>query len=190
MHDRSEDGPLRDLTKSLASGDNSAWSHFHAEYGPWIFHQLLAASRGDHSLASEALQQTYLRVARYVRPCDSDLAFKAWLRRLANSALLDCWRRRAGFWRMLKKRGELPLCFDFSDEREALLLSELEASLATLNEADRLLLHAKYYDGYDVRTLAERMMTTPKAMESRLARARAELRRIVLVALSRHEKNT
>ena len=77
---------LRKLTTSLARGDDPAWAQFHRDYGPGIFRQLLAETRGDHDLASEALQQTYLRVARHARPCDSAPMFAGWLRVVARSA--------------------------------------------------------------------------------------------------------
>ena len=75
--------PLRELTSGLARGDDTAWTQFHRDYGPGIFRQLLAETRGDHDLASEALQQTYLRVARHARPCDSAPMFAGWLRLVA-----------------------------------------------------------------------------------------------------------
>ena len=43
------------------------------------------------------------------------------------------------------------------------------------------------FSGTDVRTLAEKLGISPKAAESRLSRARAELRRELVVALARHE---
>ena len=61
------------------------------------------------------------------------------------------------------------------------------ASLATLDPEDRALLEAKYFSGSDVKSLAEKLTLTPKAIESRLTRARAELRRRLEVALSRHD---
>ena len=59
--------------------------------------------------------------------------------------------------------------------------------LAQLAAPDRALLEEKYFNGTDVRTLATQLNITPKAAESRLTRARAELRRQLLLALKRHE---
>jgi hypothetical protein len=95
---------LHVLTTALARGDDEAWAVFHRDFGPSLFRQLIAATRGDHDLASEALQQTYLRIARHVRPCDSDTMFAAWLRTVARSALHDCLRKRRSFWQLLQRR--------------------------------------------------------------------------------------
>jgi RNA polymerase sigma factor (sigma-70 family) len=179
---------LRDFTRGLGNGNDEAWAQFHREYGPGIFRQLLAATRGDHTLASEALQQTYLRVARSVRPCDSEAMFAGWLRVVARSVLLDCWRRRRSFWQMLQRRHADPSHLaSLSGDEEDRVLTCLEAVLANLAAEDRALLEAKYFSGNDVRTLAEKLLISPKAAESRLTRARAELRRRMIEALAHHE---
>src|SRR4051812_48205780 len=126
MPDSSACNPLRELTRRLTVGDDDAWHIFHRDFGPRIFHQLLAATKGDYALASDALQQTYLRVARHLKPCDAEPVFNAWLRTVANSALHDCWRRRAGFWRLLKRHGEQPFDETASDAREERLILWLQ----------------------------------------------------------------
>ena len=177
-------------TAGLARGDDTAWAQFHREHGPGIFRYLLAQTHGDHALATEALQQTYLRVARYARPCDVAAMFASWLRTVARSALNDLRRRRRSFWELLRRRAE-----NTNDETDAVdahndgaLSTALETALAQLPTADRTLLEEKYFSGVEVRTLAARLNLTPKAVESRLTRARAELRRLVLAALSTHER--
>lgn len=179
---------LRELTTALARGDDAAWSEFHRDYGPGIFRYLLGGTRGDYDLAAEALQQTYLRVARYARPCDSAPEFGGWLRTLASSALNDCRRRRKSFWGLLQRpeasQGETVSESAAFDER---LFASLDEALAQLDAAERALLEEKYFSGADVRSLAAKLEVTPKAVESRLTRARAELRRHLVAALARHE---
>ena len=179
--------PLRDLTSGLSRGDDAAWSEFHRDYGPALFRQLLAATRGDHDTASEALQQAYLRIARHARPCDSAPMFAAWLRTVGRSALHDCWRRRRTFWQLLRNPSAAPES-PSDDSADGALAHALDAALVQLDPNDRALLEQKYFAGLDVRTLATRLDLTPKAVESRLTRARAELRRLVVAALKRHEQ--
>ncbi len=177
---------LRQLTAALARGDDVAWAQFHRDHGPAIFRQLLALTRGDHDLAKEALQRTYLRVAKHVRPSETEPQFKAWLRIVARTALQDCWRRQQSFTALLFRRQQEPpeLADQGEDER---LMAELDRALGRLPEADRVLLEAKYFSGQDMRTLADRLAITPKAVESRLTRARGTLRRELLTALQHHE---
>ena len=177
---------LRRLTEAMARGEDTAWSEFNRIHGPAIFRQLLALTRGDHDLAKEALQRTYLRVAKHVRPCEAEAMFKAWLRTVARTALNDCWRRRRSFTDLLFLKWQEPpeLADPVGDDR---LMEELDAALARLDPADRALLEAKYFSGLEVRTLAEKLAITPKAVESRLTRARESLRHELLAALQRHE---
>jgi RNA polymerase sigma factor (sigma-70 family) len=177
---------LRGLTGAMARGEDEAWSQFHREFGPTIFRQLLALTHGDHDVAKEALQQTYLRVARHVRPCDAEPMFRSWLRTVARTALQDCWRRRRSFTDLLFRRRQEPpeLADPSADDR---LMTELDRALQRLEPADQALLEAKYFSGLDVRSIAYNLSLTPKAVESRLTRARAALRRELLDSLRRHE---
>lgn len=177
---------LRGLTEAMARGEDAAWTQFNRAHGPPVFRQLLALTRGDHALAQEALQQTYLRVAKHVRPCETEAMFKGWLRTVARSALLDCWRRRRSFADLLfRHRQEPPELADPSDDDR--LIDELDRALARLDAADRALLESKYFHGLEVRALAGQLSLTPKAVESRLTRARAALRHELLSLLQRHD---
>ena len=184
MEQPAEPAPLLALSTGLARGDDAAWAQFHREFGPRIFRQLLAATRGDHDLASEALQQTYLRVARHARPCDVEPMFHAWLRTVARTALSDCRRRRMSFWQLLQRRRDDPSEVDRSDAADEKLQAALLAALAQVEPADRALLEAKYFAGTPVKDLAMQLAISPKAVESRLTRARAALRHHLLTTFT------
>lgn len=187
MEQASPPAPLLALTAGLARGDDAAWTQFHRDYGPRIFRQLLAATRGDHDLASEALQQAYLRIARYARPCALEPVFLGWLRVVARTALSDCRRRRLSFWELLSRRRADPTDTEPSAADDDHLQASLDRAIAALDPADRELLSEKYLSGLSVRALAEKLAVSPKAVESRLTRARAELRRQLLALLAQHE---
>ena len=168
-----ESTPLRELTTGLARGDDATWQQFHREYGPGLFRQLLAATRGDHDLAGEALQHAYLRIARHARPCDSGTQFACWLRLAARSALSDCRRRRWNYFKLLRRRAADPVV---GNDDDGPLTAALDASLARLLPETRALLEAKYFQRESVQGIANRLGLSVKAVESRLTRARAELR--------------
>ncbi len=178
---------LLDLTAGLARGDDASWSEFHRSHGPGIFRHLLAATHGDHDLATEALQQTYLRIARYARPCDSATMFTSWVRTVTRTALHDCRRRRLSFWNLLQRRHGDPSDDLASAQDDERTLAALDTALAQLAPENRSLLEAKYFSGLAVQTIAKNLALSPKAAESRLTRARAELRRHLIAALPRHD---
>lgn len=184
---------LHTLTTGLARGDDAAWAQFHRDHGPGLFRYLLAQTRGDHDLASDALQHTYLRVARYARPCEIEAVFASWLRTVARSALNDCRRRRRSFWQRLRLHAaDASTSPDHASPsqaaQDATLSLALDRALAQLDAGDRMLLEEKYLAGRDVRTLATQLSISPKAVESRLTRARAELRRLILDFIKTHEQ--
>lgn len=177
---------LRRLTHAMAQGDDDAWLKFHQQYGATLFRRLLAMTRGDDDLAKEALQRTYLRVAKHVRICESELMFQSWVATVARTALQDCWRRRRTFADLLFRQQQEPL-ESVSSATDHRLTEVLDQALGQIAVADRTLLEAKYFAGNDVRTLAGQMSLTPKAVESRLTRARESLRHEILAALKHHE---
>lgn len=187
MDSAAPSSPLHDLTAGLARGDDASWTQFHREYGPAIFRQLLGATRGDHDLTSEALQQAYLRIARHARPCDSAPMFSSWLRIVARSALNDCRRRRRTFWEMLRRRHDDPTGQADAEADDDAIFAALDAALNELCPEDRELLEAKYFARRDVRTIASTLVISEKAVESRLTRARAALRARLVARLARHE---
>lgn len=117
--------------------------------------------------------------------------FLGWLCVVARTALSDCRRRRLSFWSLLQRRHADPSdAVETSESAEPAddhLQLALDTALAQLTATDRSLLERKYFSGTDVRTLAVQLGVTPKAVESRLTRARAELRRLLVTALKRHE---
>ena len=177
---------LSKLTTGLALGDDAAWSQFHRDYGPGLFRYLLASTRGDYDLATEALQHTYLRIARNARHCDSPPLFAGWLRIVTRSALSDCRRRRVSFWNLLRRRYEDPgEVSSLADEEQ--ILAALDIAMAQLPANERRLLEEKYLQGQSLRALAERLSLSTKAVESRLGRARAALRHHLTAVLQRHD---
>ena len=188
-HDVSPDG-LAELSAGLASGDDAAWARFHAEHGGWIFRRLLSHARGDLDLAREALQLAYLRIARHARTTRSAAEFAVWLRLVARSALSDARRRRRGFWSFLQRHAEgaeVPVV-EAENADDEFLSRALDRALARLPTPERHLLTEKYLQGRNLSSLAHTLALTPKALESRLSRARARLREIVLEELT-HEKS-
>lgn len=188
MESADPSSPLLALTTGLARGDNQAWEQFHREYGPGIFRHLLALAQGDGDFADEALQQTYLRLARHARACDCAPMFSSWLRLITRSAASDIRRGRRNFWQMLRRYHEAVSEPETSREDEERLQEALDAALLNLAAEDRALLEAKYFAGQSIRDIAQSLSLSPKAVESRLTRARAALRSELRSFLPYHEK--
>jgi RNA polymerase sigma-70 factor (ECF subfamily) len=179
---------IRRMTTAMAEGDDEAFRNFHSAYFDRLLRYLFVVTRGDEQAARDALQETLLRVVRHVRPFDSEEVFWSWLTSLARSAAIDAGRKRAGYWRMLLRYAsfrvkEPPIEVVADNSLDALL----PIALQMLEPGERELIEAKYLGKSSVRELAARLGITEKAVESRLARARARLRKELSERLNHEE---
>lgn len=167
------------LTVAMARGSEAAFAEFFEQYFNRLLRYLLAVTRGDDSAAKDALQDTLTRVAKHVRRFDEEQAFWAWLTVLARSAARDLGRKQSRYRNLLSRffeRGEAVISEDSSEER---LNDALGAGLKSLSSDDRELLERKYFERSTVRELAHELRLTEKAVESRLLRARKQLREAI-----------
>jgi len=189
---REEVSAIAALTAQMAACDEDAFRQFHAQYFHRLLRYHLMLARGDAHAAHEALQETLLRVVRHARRFESEEVFWSWLTVLARSAAADGGRKRNRYWQLLAgytraliHRDELPQASD-DDEPLPELLNQ---SMTELEPEARALVEGKYLRRASVRELALERGLTEKAVESRLLRARRELRGMILKKL-RHENNT
>jgi RNA polymerase sigma-70 factor (ECF subfamily) len=169
------------LTAALARGDEAAFHEFHRLYFDRLFRYLLVVGKGREEAVHEALQATFVRVARHVRRFDSEPAFWNWLALLARRALMDEGRKqtryRSMLGRFLQQRSAEPPASEEFEERLAQLL---QIEIAALPPAEKSLIEGKYFNGEPIRVLADARQLTEKAMESRLLRIRRKLKNAVL----------
>lgn len=168
------------LTHGLAQGDEEAFREFHHLYFSRLHQFLLGVARGDQIQAQEALQETFLRVARHPRVFDSEEVFWCWLRAVARNAARDAGRKQRRYWALLDRftRQTQP-----PPPAEAPLAAALEEAVAELDASERRLIEAKYLEGESVRALSAECGLTEKAVESKLLRLRRHLRRRLLEKL-------
>jgi RNA polymerase sigma-70 factor, ECF subfamily len=172
------------LTRRLAAGEEAAFREFHAQYFERLYRFLLVVTRGQEHEAQEALQETLLRVVRYVRVFESDAAFWGWLQVVARSAARDGGRKRRRYLALLEKfargrPGAEAVNGSENDDWRAILAESLEE----LPPEDRRLMREKYLDGLAVKELSARAGLSDKAVESRLLRLRRQLRERLLKKL-------
>jgi RNA polymerase sigma factor (sigma-70 family) len=185
----SAESPTAELTRRLEAGDEAAWQDFHAAYAPRLQRYLLVVCRGDEQAAADARQQAFLRAVRHLRTCNTESELWGWLTLLARSAASDVRKRERRYVGFLKRwlhhRSETPC--EPSDAEDQ-LETALAAELAALPDAERILLEQKYLEGGTVCELAAALGTTEKAVESRLTRARQNLKSALLTRLQNENR--
>jgi RNA polymerase sigma-70 factor, ECF subfamily len=165
------------LTRRLLKADEEAYREFHDLYSHRLFGYLFVLCRGNEEQAREILQQTLIKVARYIRVFDDEEIFWKWQTALARSCWIDETRKRnrylAALERLWKRNSHQDLAHDAA-------LDELaERAIEFVSEEDRVILKQKYFDGLSVREIAEACGATEKAVESRLTRARARMKEMI-----------
>lgn len=161
------------LTARLHKGEDAAYREFYDAYARRIYGYLFVLCRGDESQAREILQQTLIKVARYVRVFEDEEIFWKWLTNLARSAWIDEGRKRNRYLAALERLWNWT-----SGNQRAEFSCETEF-IELLPEEDRTLLTQKYIEGLSVREIAEASGISEKAVESRLLRARNKIKETI-----------
>jgi RNA polymerase sigma-70 factor (ECF subfamily) len=176
------------LTAALAKGDENAFRQFHELYFDSLFRYHVVIARGNEDAAGDALQETFLRVVRNVRRFDDEKAFWCWLTVLCRSAATDGGRKRQRYWKLLADYARTLITFapvnKSADETDERLYEIIAQSLSEMDADERSLIEGKYFRRASMRELSDETGLSERAVESRLLRARRELRQKILTKLN------
>ena len=160
------------------------WAAALQRHGRWL-RRVILARLGERQAVEEVMQEVSLAAVVGAAPRRLDGAqVGAWLYRVAVRQTL-LYRRRSGRRRRLldafARRGPDRESLDASDPLRWLLSAEraglVRQAMACLPGRDADVLVLKYAEHWSYRQLAEHLGTTESAVEARLHRARARLRR-------------
>jgi RNA polymerase sigma-70 factor (ECF subfamily) len=179
------------LTAGVRAGEEAAVRALHARYARRLTRYALVVARGDEAAAGEAVQSTFLRALRHLRPLADEPALWAWLARAARCAIADAGRRSRRYLRLLGRAGasldreEAPP----PDDTEEVWVAALDQALRDLDPESRSLVESRYFHHRPLADIAVERSTSERAIEGRLARVREKLRRSILrqLAQNRHE---
>ncbi len=173
------------LTARMAAHDEPAYRQFYALYFDRLLRYLLVLTSGREDAARDALQATMPRIVRHVRRFDSEEIFWSWLTVLARSSVVDFERKRKRYLALLERFFESgqPAGPSANSDAEGRFMLLLEKNLAALSTEDRNLIERKYFESDSVREIARELGATEKAVESRLARIRRQLKEFILEEL-------
>ena len=165
-------GRCRHLTTLMMRGDEAAWREFHDDYFDFLarYAHHRGARGGD---IEDLVQATYLRILRHVKPIDDWGGFEGWLRCLMRCEVIDQGRKGARRTTLMEKFAH------WQEDRRAGNGGDegrVEDLLALLPREDRQLMTRCYVEGWTHQELAVEARSTPKAIESKLARLRNRLR--------------
>jgi RNA polymerase sigma-70 factor, ECF subfamily len=175
------------LTRRLAAGEEEAFREFQMRYFDRLYRFLLVVTHGNETQAQEAVQETFLRVARHIRRFEDEEAFWNWVKAIGRNAARDAGRKQRRYFSLLDRFTKRSESNAAANVQEDSLSVALEESVDELELNDRQLVEGKYLDGQTVKDLAAQTGLTEKAVESRLLRLRRRLREGILKRLNQHD---
>jgi RNA polymerase sigma-70 factor (ECF subfamily) len=161
---------------AVLAGDRRAWRLWYREtFGP-LDRYILWRCGGLRDVADDLIQDVWLVAVRRLEEFNPQKgSFLTWMRGIASGLLANHWRRRGRRERL----PPVPLPNGESADKEVIRREQAESvarALAELPLTYEEVLRMKYLEGQTVAEIAERLGATPKAVESRLSRARAAFR--------------
>jgi len=171
----------------LASGHDAALNELMERHGPKLFNYLFRSLQNEDD-AADLAQETFARVYHHRSKFDAELKFSTWLYSIASNLVRTKFRHRS-------RHPELPLDAanpqtdaDFSESIPAEQPTPIESlqtaeisdavrrAIADLPEVLRTPLILSEYEGLSHAEIGVILNCSPKAVETRLYRARKQLR--------------
>jgi RNA polymerase sigma-70 factor (ECF subfamily) len=172
------------LAAAVARGDEAAFRQLYDRYQPRLFRLTLVLGRGDESLAQDTVQSVFVTAAAKLRRVDSEEHLWNWLARVARQQLAKAWRQRQRDSAMVGMAD--PPEYPGTMASDSVLEECLDAALQAMDAEERQLIEWFYFDRLSHQEIAGQLNATPKAVSSRLERARVKLRSLITRRLS-HE---
>jgi RNA polymerase sigma-70 factor, ECF subfamily len=181
---------IQELTAKMKDGDEAAFTAFYERYCDRLFRYLIVLTRGDEDRSRDLLQATMTKVVRSVRRFADERQFWNWLAAIALNCFIDALRKAQRTLQvvpLLPEDAPTTLSAATGDD-DATLFDALEDCLAAMEAEERDLIEAFYFKEGSHESVAQERQTTPKAVESKLARVRHKLRTAILKRL--HHENS
>jgi RNA polymerase sigma-70 factor (ECF subfamily) len=164
------------MAAAIGRGDELAFREMYDRYHGRLLRLALMLARGNEMLARETVQSVFIIAAAKLRKVESEGHLWNWLALVArqqNAKLSAADRKPSLFPLTDLADSEQPP----DSERE--LESALDRAMLALDAPERELIEWFYFDRLSHKEIAVRLNTTPKAVSSRLERARIRLRTAV-----------
>jgi RNA polymerase sigma-70 factor, ECF subfamily len=165
----------RDLLDRCRRGDPEAFAELVDRTYRQVF-TLAFRLVGDRHEAEDVAQESYLRVHRSLGSFRGDSSFRTWLLRIVANTAMTHLRRRGRFGDLADEADEIVRLADPSSREGELDADELREALASLPDAQRVVLLMKDAYGFSCREIAAEMGITEGAVKVRLHRARRRLK--------------
>lgn len=172
---------VRGLTSEIASGNPEAFAQFYrAKFG-----HVYAVARGtthfDENTCLDIVQDTMMRVIRYMKPFEDANTLNNWLTRVTRTVAYDHLRRERR-WRIRERNAMDGRATVTPDDVQEILerVEWVRRELRGLDRAAGEIIELRFRAGLTFEAIGRRLRIGPGAVHGRLTRAIARLRRRAL----------
>jgi RNA polymerase sigma-70 factor, ECF subfamily len=166
----------RDLLERLRRGEAGAAQEFYQRYAPRIYRFIFQMLRGGEQDAEDVLQETFMALAEAIPFFRGESSLFTFACAIAHRKTLSFIR---GNSRRARLRQELHSELRANPAGAGGADEEVRAAMAALAPEHREVLFLKYVEEVSVADMARVLRLSEHAMESRLARARRAIRKIL-----------
>ena len=172
-----QDRVLTAITAGMVAGNETDFTRFCQRYSAALHRYCLKVVKGNEAESYELHQQVLIRIARYPKEISEETSLWRWMARVVRTAWIDIHRKQKRYGAAMKAYWENVTVQPAAQMNEDKSLSAaLLDVMGEMPEMERELLEKKYLGGWSYQALAEHFNISPKAIESRLTRARNHLR--------------
>jgi RNA polymerase sigma-70 factor (ECF subfamily) len=172
----------KQLVKQILEGDEKAKRKFYKKYKDSLLTVVKRKAKNPKD-AQDIVQETFISALNSLPNFEFRSSLFSWLCSIAHHETVDYYRKEKLKTILFSK---FPFLKDWADqslgpEGDSLkqeLKEEIKNILAELSEGYEQILRLKYIEGLSMKAIAKRLKISPKAVESKLYRARKKFRQV------------
>ncbi len=163
------------ITRAIAAGDTGAFAVLYEHR----FDRLYSIVRRSTGLCEadclDIVQDSFMKIARSIKPIDSEAALDAWLAKVVRSCTWDHLKRER---RLLARQGAAARASASADPLAEIdgRLTALRAEMSNLDQVTRELIELRYRAGMTLAAIGKLAGLKPGAVDGRIRRGESALR--------------
>ncbi|MBP3548050.1 MAG: sigma-70 family RNA polymerase sigma factor [Alistipes sp.] len=169
------------LVELAAEGDQQAFEYLFTRYRDALT-RLFEQRLGDKDMASDLLQETFIKVYLHLDHYSKSYTFGQWIYTIARNTLVDHLRRRADDV-AIDERFRAPLATTPSPEESVIInqsRTHFYAALDELTEEYRQVIEMRFIEEYTYEEIAEKLGRPLNTIKTQIRRARAAICKILI----------
>lgn len=155
----------------IKKGDKESFRHFYNAYSESAVRTATAITR-NREMAKDAVQETFIRVYRQIGSYNPELSFDPWFYRILTNECLRLLNKDAPLSKFNPDLENDPSLSEESFDQ----LSDLYATIQSLDDAHRIPLILKYIKGFSEKEIAAILSLNQNIVKSRLFKGRKRLK--------------